>query len=103
MHSKFSNPPIAAFRSSLGTSYGTPGPDKSAVDATLLAVYLHGLAGDLAAERLREGNLAADDLIRILPGAFRMLKGEDEEPSSPRPSSPAPSHPPHREKRERFV
>jgi NAD(P)H-hydrate epimerase len=50
-----------------------------ALDATLLAVYLHGLAGDLAAGRLREGNLAADDLIRILPGAFRVLKGEDQE------------------------
>ncbi|MEA2601320.1 MAG: ADP-dependent NAD(P)H-hydrate dehydratase / NAD(P)H-hydrate epimerase [Acidobacteriota bacterium] len=75
-----------------------------ALDATLLAVYLHGLAGDLAAGRLRAGNLAADDLIRILPGAFRMLMGEmDEEPSSPRPSSPGPSHPHHREKRERFV
>jgi ADP-dependent NAD(P)H-hydrate dehydratase / NAD(P)H-hydrate epimerase len=49
-----------------------------ALDATLLAVYLHGLAGDLAAGRLREGNLAADDLVRILPGAFRVLKGEDE-------------------------
>ncbi len=73
-----------------------------ALDATLLAVYLHGLAGDLAAGRLREGNLAADDLVRILPGAFRVLKGEDEEPSSPRPSSP--SLPPvRREKRERFV
>ncbi|HEV7509569.1 MAG TPA: NAD(P)H-hydrate dehydratase [Thermoanaerobaculia bacterium] len=49
-----------------------------ALDATLLAVYLHGLAGDLAADRLRAGNLAADDLIRILPGAFKVLLGEDD-------------------------
>jgi NAD(P)H-hydrate epimerase len=52
-----------------------------ALDATLLAVYLHGLAGDLAASRLGEGPLAAGDLIEILPAALARLKdaGEDEE------------------------
>jgi NAD(P)H-hydrate epimerase len=50
-----------------------------ALDATLLAVYLHGLAGDLAAARLREGNLAASDLIQILPAAVKVLKGEEED------------------------
>jgi NAD(P)H-hydrate epimerase len=50
-----------------------------ALDATLVAVYLHGLAGDLAAGRLGEGSLAAGDLIEILPAAFAELRGEGEE------------------------
>jgi NAD(P)H-hydrate repair Nnr-like enzyme with NAD(P)H-hydrate dehydratase domain len=50
-----------------------------ALDATVLAVYLHGLAGDLAAGRLGEHGLAAGDLIGILPAAFAALRGEAEE------------------------
>jgi NAD(P)H-hydrate epimerase len=51
-----------------------------ALDATVLAVYLHGLAGDLAVSRLGELPLAASDLIEILPAAFAALKkGEDGE------------------------
>ncbi len=50
-----------------------------ALDATLLAVYLHGLAGDLAASRLGEAPLAAGDLIEILPAALEALKGSGEE------------------------
>jgi NAD(P)H-hydrate epimerase len=50
-----------------------------ALDAAVLAVYLHGLAGDLAAGRLGEMALAAGDLIEILPAAFAALKGEGEE------------------------
>jgi hydroxyethylthiazole kinase-like uncharacterized protein yjeF len=46
-----------------------------ALDATVLAVYLHGLAGDLAAGRLGEMALAAGDLIEILPAALAALKG----------------------------
>ena len=38
--------------------------------ATALAVYLHGLAGDLASESLGEGSLVATDLTRFLPQAF---------------------------------
>ena len=41
------------------------------LDATLLAVYLHGLAGDLAAKELGgERGLAAGDLVGFLPAAF---------------------------------
>jgi ADP-dependent NAD(P)H-hydrate dehydratase / NAD(P)H-hydrate epimerase len=47
-----------------------------ALDATVLAVYLHGLAGDLAAGRLGENALAAGDLVGILPEAFAALRGE---------------------------
>ncbi len=41
--------------------------------AALLGVYLHGLAGDLAAERTGEAALAAGDLLETLPGAFDTL------------------------------
>lgn len=42
-------------------------------DAARLAVHLHGLAGDLAAEKLGQVSLIASDLVRYLPDAF--LKG----------------------------
>ncbi len=40
-------------------------------DAARLGVYLHGLAGDLAAEQLGQPSLTADDLVRFLPAAFK--------------------------------
>ncbi len=43
------------------------------LDATLLAVYLHGLEGDLALARLGGPSLAAEDLIAALPAAFAAL------------------------------
>jgi len=39
-------------------------------DAARLGVYLHGLAGDLAAAELGEVSLIASDLVRYLPKAF---------------------------------
>lgn len=45
------------------------------LEACLLGVYLHGLAGDLAAEQLSEEGLVATDIIRYLPSAFRVLRG----------------------------
>ena len=41
-----------------------------------LGIYLHGLAGDLAAERVGEIPLIATDLIEALPAAFAQLLGE---------------------------
>ncbi len=38
-----------------------------------LGVYLHGLAGDLAAADMGEHSLIASDLVRHLPAAFRRL------------------------------
>lgn len=38
--------------------------------AAQLGVYLHGLAGDLAAQELGEVSLVATDLINFLPQAF---------------------------------
>jgi hydroxyethylthiazole kinase-like uncharacterized protein yjeF len=43
---------------------------KKVFEATALAVYLHGLAGDLAAEELGEESLVATDLVRFLPKAL---------------------------------
>lgn len=39
-------------------------------DAARLGVYLHGLAGDLAARQVGEISLIASDLVRFLPQAF---------------------------------
>lgn len=39
-------------------------------DAAMLGVYLHGLAGDFAAEELGRWSLTAGDLIEYLPEAF---------------------------------
>jgi len=44
-------------------------------DAVLLAVYLHGLAGDLAVRERGENALAAGDLLEFLPAAFAELAG----------------------------
>ncbi len=44
--------------------------------ATALAVYLHGLAGDLASESLGETSLVATDLIRFLPQAFQQTRSQ---------------------------
>jgi NAD(P)H-hydrate epimerase len=40
-------------------------------EAAQLAVYLHGLAGDLARSQLGEVSLIASDLIDYLPQAFQ--------------------------------
>jgi ADP-dependent NAD(P)H-hydrate dehydratase len=44
-----------------------------AFDAARLGVYLHGLAGDLAAEELGQVSLIASDLVRFLPAALRRI------------------------------
>jgi NAD(P)H-hydrate epimerase len=45
----------------------------SAWAAAQLGVYLHGLAGDLAAQEFGTVSLIASDLITYLPHAFRQL------------------------------
>ncbi len=42
-------------------------------DACLVGVYVHGLAGDLAAAALGEESVIASDLIAYLPAAFKQL------------------------------
>lgn len=39
-------------------------------ESAILGVYLHGLAGDFAAEELGRWSMTADDLLRHLPEAF---------------------------------
>ena len=46
-------------------------------DACVLGVYLHGLAGDLAAQQLGQESLMASDIINYLPKAFLALTAED--------------------------
>jgi len=50
--------------------------EKDFLGAVLSAVYAHGLAGDIAADRLGEKALVAGDLIRYLPPALKALAGE---------------------------
>ena len=42
-------------------------------DACLIGMYLHGLAGDIAARQVGEESLIASDLIQYLPQAFKRL------------------------------
>ena len=42
--------------------------------ALRLGVYLHGLAGDLAAEELSYEGLISTDIVNYLPKAFRKLR-----------------------------
>lgn len=44
------------------------------IDALRIAVYIHGLAGDLVKEKLGERSLMASDLIDALPDAFQKLE-----------------------------
>jgi NAD(P)H-hydrate epimerase len=43
--------------------------------AAQLGVYVHGLAGDLAADALGQTSLIASDLLRYLPEAFKRVAG----------------------------
>jgi ADP-dependent NAD(P)H-hydrate dehydratase / NAD(P)H-hydrate epimerase len=47
-------------------------------DAVIAAVYLHGLAGDVACESLGEYSLVATDLLNALPEALRRVRGLSE-------------------------
>jgi hydroxyethylthiazole kinase-like uncharacterized protein yjeF len=48
----------------------------SFIERLCLAVYLHGLAGDIAAEELGEESLVATDLLRFLPKAWENLRDD---------------------------
>jgi len=47
--------------------------EKNPLLAVLAAVYVHGLCGDIGAQRLSEKSLTASDLIRYLPAAIKSL------------------------------
>ena len=44
---------------------------RSLEEAVSAAVYIHGIAGDLAAQEQGMESLIATDLVRHLPGAFK--------------------------------
>jgi len=43
-------------------------------DASVLGVYAHGLAGDLAASELSQRGMIASDLIKYLPYAWKKIE-----------------------------
>jgi len=47
----------------------------SAFEAAQLGVYLHGLAGDLAAEALTQPGMIASDLAQSIPQAWKSFLG----------------------------
>jgi NAD(P)H-hydrate epimerase len=53
-----------------------------AVRAAAAGVYLHGLAGDIAAARTGVESLIASDMIDSLPSAFVRLAGSQAEPEA---------------------
>jgi ADP-dependent NAD(P)H-hydrate dehydratase / NAD(P)H-hydrate epimerase len=52
-------------------------PSRPPAEVVEAAVYLHGLAGDLAARRLGERSMLAGDLLESLPQAFLSLGTEN--------------------------
>ena len=48
-------------------------------EAVLAAVYLHGLAGDIACETVGEHSLVATDLLGALPEAFRRVRASNQD------------------------
>ncbi len=51
------------------------GQGLSCLDAAILGVYIHGLAGDIAAENKGQISLIATDIIDALPQAFQKHQG----------------------------
>jgi NAD(P)H-hydrate epimerase len=49
---------------------------QQALAAVALAVYLHGLSGDLASNAVGESSLVATDLVRFLPEAFAEMRAQ---------------------------
>ncbi len=51
-------------------------PTKPVTEVVRAAVYLHGLAGDLAARELGQSSLIAGDLLEALPQAFKAVTSD---------------------------
>lgn len=49
--------------------------DMKAFEAACLGVFVHGLAGDLAAARFTARGMTAGDVVRMLPDAWKELEG----------------------------
>jgi len=50
------------------------GAEKNWAETLAMGVYLHGLAGDVAAEEMGEASLVASDVIRAIPAALAQLR-----------------------------
>ncbi len=50
--------------------------EKNLLEAILAAVYVHGLSGDIGAEKLGEKSLTAGNIIDYLPRAIKQLESE---------------------------
>jgi len=57
----------------MAQAHSIPGEDRWA-RAVIAAVYLHGLAGDAARDKMGEASMIAGDIIEALPEAFRRAK-----------------------------
>ena len=53
-----------------GAIVALAGQDLDNFEAAVLGIYLHGLAGDIAAEKVGQVSLMATDIIESLPAAF---------------------------------
>ncbi len=49
-------------------------PDRDPAETIAAAVYLHGLAGDLAVEKRGEQGTIATDILECLPSAFLSVR-----------------------------
>jgi ADP-dependent NAD(P)H-hydrate dehydratase / NAD(P)H-hydrate epimerase len=64
----------------LAQAYGTLRNKADALSATLAALYIGGLAGDLAADELGMRTMLASDIQRHLSAAIRSLDPDGERP-----------------------
>ena len=56
-----------------GTITALLGQGLNNFETSVLGVYVHGLAGDIAAEKLGQVSLIATDIIDALPEAFKRI------------------------------
>ena len=59
-----------------GTITALMGQGLDNFDATVLGVYIHGLAGDIAAEKMGQVSLIATDMIEVLSDAFIKVQAD---------------------------
>ena len=64
-----------------GLVAGMLGQTTHATTAVLAAVYLHGLAADVACEKIGEQSLIATDLLAALPEAFHRVREQARKPT----------------------
>jgi len=60
-----------------GMIAGFLGQNRNPLHACILGVYLHGLAGDIAASQKGQDSLIATDIIDSIPAAFLSLKAQE--------------------------